>query len=126
MKIEQQITKEAILQELGQRLAYCRVALDITQADAAEQSGVSKRTIERIEAGNDTQERALAAPRGPDDDHGLAIGNGQVEGVKGEDVACLRLRLIVVIRQGVVGLRANPWGSRTLGSRMPAEEFAHV
>ena len=55
MKIEKQIADKAILQELGQRLAHRRVALGITQADAAEQAGVGKRTIERIEAGGDTQ-----------------------------------------------------------------------
>jgi transcriptional regulator with XRE-family HTH domain len=45
----------AILQELGQRLARYRIDSGLTQVDLAEQSGVSKRTLERIEAGQSTQ-----------------------------------------------------------------------
>ena len=55
MKIEKQITDKTILQELGQRLAHRRVELGITQSEVAEQAGVGKRTIERIEAGGDIQ-----------------------------------------------------------------------
>ncbi len=39
------------LNRLGNRLAALRLALNLTQADVAEQAGVSKRTIERLEAG---------------------------------------------------------------------------
>ena len=45
----------AILQELGRRLARCRLDLGLTQAALAEQAGVSKRTVERVEAGGSTQ-----------------------------------------------------------------------
>jgi transcriptional regulator with XRE-family HTH domain len=55
MKIEKQITPETIIAELGKRLAHRRIELGMTQAQAADQSGVGKRTIERIEAGHDTQ-----------------------------------------------------------------------
>ena len=55
MKIEPQLTPEAVLQELGRRLARRRLDLGITQAEAAEQAGLGKRTVERIEAGGDTQ-----------------------------------------------------------------------
>lgn len=55
MKIETQTTPEAIIIELGARIAHQRIELGITQAQLAEQAGVGKRTIERIEAGEDTQ-----------------------------------------------------------------------
>lgn len=55
MKIETQTNPEAIIAELGMRLAHRRIELGLTQADVAKQSGVGKRTIERIEAGEDTQ-----------------------------------------------------------------------
>lgn len=41
----------AALGRLGARLAALRLALDLTQADVAEQAGVSKRTVERLESG---------------------------------------------------------------------------
>jgi len=49
------LNDEAILQELGRRLARCRLDLGLTQAALAEQAGVSKRTVERVEAGGSTQ-----------------------------------------------------------------------
>ena len=55
MKIERQLTPEAALGELGRRLARRRLDHGITQADAARQAGIGKRTLERIEAGGDTQ-----------------------------------------------------------------------
>lgn len=51
MKISPQLTDQAILQEIGGRLAGARVERDLTQAALAEQAGVSKRTIERLESG---------------------------------------------------------------------------
>lgn len=51
MKIVGPLTDQAILQELGGRLARARIELNLTQAALAEQSGVSKRTIERLESG---------------------------------------------------------------------------
>jgi transcriptional regulator with XRE-family HTH domain len=41
----------AMLVALGARLAAQRLALDLTQAEVAEQAGISKRTLERLEAG---------------------------------------------------------------------------
>lgn len=55
MKIERLVTDEAILSELGGRLAQRRLELQLTQERLAEQAGVSKRTVERIEAGATTQ-----------------------------------------------------------------------
>lgn len=48
-------TDDAILAELGKRIARYRVDNQVTQADLAEQAGVSKRTVERIEAGASAQ-----------------------------------------------------------------------
>ncbi len=51
MKISQQLTDEAVLQELGGRLAGARIEQNLTQAVLAEEAGVSKRTVERLESG---------------------------------------------------------------------------
>ena len=48
MKIGKQAIPEVIIKELGMRIAHRRIELNITQAEAAEQAGVGKRTIERI------------------------------------------------------------------------------
>lgn len=55
MKIERQLTPEAVLAELGRRLTRRRLDLGMAQAAAAEHAGIGKRTLERIEAGEDTQ-----------------------------------------------------------------------
>lgn len=44
-------TDTALLQALGQRLAELRLAENLSQAELAELAGVSKRTVERAEAG---------------------------------------------------------------------------
>ena len=51
MKITKQVTDDAVLRELGGRLARTRLNRNLTQAQLAEQSGISKRTLERLEAG---------------------------------------------------------------------------
>lgn len=51
MKLTRQLTDEAILRELGTRLAATRLARDLTQAALAREAGVSKRTVERLESG---------------------------------------------------------------------------
>lgn len=51
MKISKQLTDEAVLKELGGRLAGARIEHNLTQAALAEQAGVSKRTVERMESG---------------------------------------------------------------------------
>jgi transcriptional regulator with XRE-family HTH domain len=52
MKITKQATDEAILSELGGRLAQARLERNLTQAQLAQQAGVSKRTVERLESGS--------------------------------------------------------------------------
>jgi transcriptional regulator with XRE-family HTH domain len=51
MKITSQLTDESILRELGGRLAHARLERNLTQAALAEQAGVGKRTVERLESG---------------------------------------------------------------------------
>ena len=51
MKITKQATDDAVLAELGGRLARIRLERNLTQGQLAEQSGVSKRTVERLESG---------------------------------------------------------------------------
>lgn len=55
MKISSQAVDAAILQELGERLGRLRLERNLTQAALAEQAGISKRTVERMEAGGPTQ-----------------------------------------------------------------------
>jgi transcriptional regulator with XRE-family HTH domain len=52
MKITKQAADEAVLSELGGRLAQVRLERNLTQAQLAEQAGVSKRTVERLESGS--------------------------------------------------------------------------
>jgi transcriptional regulator with XRE-family HTH domain len=51
MKINGQLTDELVLRELGARIAALRLARNLTQAALAEQAGISKRTLERLESG---------------------------------------------------------------------------
>lgn len=51
MKISAELSDDALLRELGDRLAGARLARNLTQAALAEQAGVSKRTVERLESG---------------------------------------------------------------------------
>ena len=50
-----QRTDEAILAELGARLSSVRLSRNLTQAQLAQDAGVSKRTVERMEAGESAQ-----------------------------------------------------------------------
>lgn len=59
MKITFDLTDAAVLRELGSRLERRRIDANLKQADLAEQAGVSKRTVERIEAGQSTDFRLL-------------------------------------------------------------------
>jgi transcriptional regulator with XRE-family HTH domain len=59
MKISNLLIDDAILDELGARIASRRLELRLTQAELAEQAGIAKRTLERIEAGNSAQLSSL-------------------------------------------------------------------
>ncbi len=54
MKFTSDLTDAAILQELGARLERRRIDANLTRAQLAEEAGISKRTLERIEAGRRT------------------------------------------------------------------------
>jgi len=51
MKLSNIHSDEAILHELGTRLAALRLAHNLTQAALAHEAGISKRTVERLESG---------------------------------------------------------------------------
>ncbi len=55
MKIHNELIDDQVLAEIGARMARRRLDLQLSQAQLALQSGLSKRTIERIEAGKSTQ-----------------------------------------------------------------------
>ena len=55
MSISDSMSDEAVLAELGRRLAQRRLAFRLTQAELAERAGVGKRTVERVEAGESAQ-----------------------------------------------------------------------
>lgn len=59
MKIEYLLTDESVLAELGVRLSQRRIERGLSQAVLADQAGVSKRTVERMEAGATTQTATL-------------------------------------------------------------------
>ena len=59
MKISSTLSDDAVLVELGERVTRCRIELHLTQANLAEQAGVAKRTVERIEAGASAQMLSL-------------------------------------------------------------------
>jgi len=59
LRIEDLMNDKTILKEIGRRLTHRRVELEITQAELAAEAGVSKRTVERLEAGESTQSLTL-------------------------------------------------------------------
>jgi transcriptional regulator with XRE-family HTH domain len=52
MKIAKQATDQAVLTELGTRLARERLERNLTQTQLATQAGVSKSTVQRLESGS--------------------------------------------------------------------------
>jgi transcriptional regulator with XRE-family HTH domain len=59
MSIEIWMSDQAVLKEVGVRLGRRRVELELTQAELAQEAGVAKRTVERVEAGASTQTATL-------------------------------------------------------------------
>lgn len=51
MKIESTLSDDAVLAEVGHRLSRYRIDRGMTQAELADEAGIAKRTLERIEAG---------------------------------------------------------------------------
>jgi len=52
MRFDPTLPGHVMLEELGRRVRHQRIALEMTQSDLADASGVPLRTIERLEAGN--------------------------------------------------------------------------
>ncbi|MGD9874233.1 MAG: helix-turn-helix transcriptional regulator [Kiritimatiellia bacterium] len=59
MKIDALLTDDAVLAELGQRLARRRIDMGLTQEELAREAGVSKRTLERMESGSTAQMKTV-------------------------------------------------------------------
>lgn len=59
MNINRQLSDAAILAELGARLAQTRLERNLSQGQLAVEAGVSKRTVERLEAGQSAQLASL-------------------------------------------------------------------
>ena len=53
--IDSLLNDDAVLAEIGQRLQRRRLDMEWTQAELATHAGVSKRTVERMEAGSSAQ-----------------------------------------------------------------------
>src|SRR5215469_6619872 len=51
MHVTPELTDAAIAEILGERIERYRIEAGLTQAELAEQAGIGKRTLERIEAG---------------------------------------------------------------------------
>jgi len=54
MKIISELTDAAVLHEIGDRLERRRIDAGLTQAQLAGEAGISKRTVERFDAGHST------------------------------------------------------------------------
>jgi transcriptional regulator with XRE-family HTH domain len=52
MRVTPELTDAAIAQFLGERIERYRIEASLTQAALAERAGISKRTLERVEAGH--------------------------------------------------------------------------
>ena len=59
MPFERLLTDDALLQELGRRIAQQRLGRNLSQAQLAEQAGIFKRTLERLEAGASATQLSL-------------------------------------------------------------------
>jgi len=55
LRLEDTLSDEAALAELGRRIEIARLDRNMTQANLAEQAGVGKSTVERLEAGRSSQ-----------------------------------------------------------------------
>jgi putative transcriptional regulator len=59
MKIEAANSDGAVLQEWGRRLARLRLERNLTQEQVAHEAGISKATVERLEAGEAVKSTSL-------------------------------------------------------------------
>lgn len=59
MKIEASNSDSVVLEELGERLARTRLERNLSQQQLAHEAGISKATIERLEAGEPVRSTSL-------------------------------------------------------------------
>jgi transcriptional regulator with XRE-family HTH domain len=59
MRIEAATSDETVLAELGDRLARTRLERNLSQDQVAREAGVSRATVERLEAGNSVKTTSL-------------------------------------------------------------------
>ncbi len=59
MRIESQNSDEIVLAELGRRLARTRLERNLSQQQLADEAGLSKKTIERLEGGESVKSASL-------------------------------------------------------------------
>jgi transcriptional regulator with XRE-family HTH domain len=55
MRIQQQLTDETVLRELGERVSRLRLQRNVTQAQLADEAGVDRKAVSRVEAGEPVQ-----------------------------------------------------------------------
>lgn len=55
MRINDQLTDEAVLTEIGNRLSRWRLERNLSQAEFAERAGLARRTVQRLEDGESVQ-----------------------------------------------------------------------
>jgi transcriptional regulator with XRE-family HTH domain len=51
MKIDSRLTDDAVLGEIGQRIARLRLAANLSQAELARRAGIGRGALQRLEAG---------------------------------------------------------------------------
>jgi transcriptional regulator with XRE-family HTH domain len=59
MNFKNTLTDQAVLQELGKRIAQYRINANLTQKTLANEAGIATRTLERLEAGHSIQLSSL-------------------------------------------------------------------
>ena len=59
MKIDPQLTDQAVLEELGRRIAQTRLERNLTQAQVGTEAGVGSATVQRLEAGRSVKVASL-------------------------------------------------------------------
>ena len=55
MRINDQLTDDAVLTEIGNRIARWRLERNLSQAEFAERAGLARRTVQRLEEGAPVQ-----------------------------------------------------------------------
>ncbi len=74
MKLTSDFGEERLLREIGKRMAGQRLERNMTQAQLAERAGVSRRTVERLEAGSVGTQRCGAESGRSRKEHRISYG----------------------------------------------------